>query len=40
MTTVGVGPDGTLLFYPNEVQIPTGGTVGWVWKSSGHSVVP
>ena len=38
--TVKVGPGGQLKFEPEEIQIPTGGTVKWVWKSSGHNVHP
>ena len=37
---VAVGPGGQLVFEPAEVQIPTGGTIRWVWESGGHNVVP
>jgi plastocyanin len=38
--TVEVGPGGQLVFEPAEIQIPTGDTVEWVWKSGGHNVAP
>lgn len=36
---VEVGP-GTLRFKPASFEIPTGGTVRWVWESGGHNVRP
>ena len=39
-TTVQVGPDGQLVFEPEEVQVEPGDTVEWVWESGGHNVVP
>lgn len=36
---VKVGP-GSLSFEPESFDIPTGGSVRWVWESSGHNVRP
>lgn len=36
---VTVGP-GALTFEPASFEIPVGGTVQWVWESSGHNVRP
>jgi plastocyanin len=38
--TVEVGPGGKLVFEPQEARIVPGGTIKWVWKSGGHTVVP
>lgn len=36
---VKVGP-GALSFEPASFEIPTGGSVRWIWESSGHNVRP
>lgn len=36
---VKVGP-GSLSFEPASFEIPTGGSVRWIWESSGHNVRP
>lgn len=36
---ISVGP-GSLTFEPETFEIPTGGTVLWVWESGGHNVKP
>ncbi len=36
--TVGVGPDGELVFAPETVTVPAGTTVQWVWYSNGHGI--
>ncbi|WP_101296379.1 plastocyanin/azurin family copper-binding protein [Halegenticoccus soli] len=35
-----VGPGGSLVFEPEELQIAPGTTVKFVWESDGHNVVP
>src|SRR4029077_13908612 len=35
---VTVGPNGTLRFSPDPVNISVGDTVRWTWGSNGHSV--
>lgn len=37
---VTVGPGGSLVFEPAELQITPGTTVRWVWDSNDHNVVP
>jgi len=39
-TTVTVGPGGNNVFDPETAYVQPGGTVRWVWDSSGHNVVP
>ena len=34
------GPNGELVFDPEELTISTGTTVRWVWESDTHNVVP
>jgi len=36
--TVEVAP-GSLRFDPDTVELAVGGTIEWVWKSSGHNIV-
>lgn len=38
-TQVAVGPDGSLVFDPDEVTVSTGDTVEWAFESAGHNVV-
>ncbi|WP_394741316.1 DUF4397 domain-containing protein [Natronococcus roseus] len=38
--TVTVGPDGDLVFDPEELEVEAGTTVEFVWDSDGHNVVP
>lgn len=38
--TVVVGPDGRLVFDPDEFTISAPATVTWTWDSSGHNVRP
>jgi plastocyanin len=35
-----VGPGGSLVFDPEELEIQPGTTVKWVWESDNHNVVP
>ncbi len=37
--TVAVGPEFELRFAPADFEVTAGGTVRWVWESSGHNVV-
>jgi plastocyanin len=37
--TVTAGPEFELRFAPEEFEITAGGTVRWVWESSGHNVI-
>lgn len=37
--TVDVGPDGELVFDPEEVTISVGETVRWVWETDTHNIV-
>ena len=37
-TTVAAGPDGRLVFEPEQIDISVGGTVIWEFKSPGHNV--
>lgn len=37
--TVAVGPEFQLRFAPEEFEVAAGGTVRWVWESSGHNVI-
>jgi plastocyanin len=37
-TTVAAGPNGRLVFDPEEVEISVGDTVEWKFKSAGHNV--
>lgn len=37
--TVAVGPEFEFRFDPQSFEVPAGGTVRWVWESSGHNVV-
>jgi len=36
--TVAVGPDGSLVFDPEEVTVAVGETVTWEFESAGHNV--
>ncbi|MFB6118810.1 plastocyanin/azurin family copper-binding protein [Halosegnis sp.] len=36
--TVIVGPDGNLVYDPEQATVDVGATVAWVWDSGGHSV--
>ncbi len=38
-TVVTVGPGGSNVFEPETAYVKPGGTVRWVWDSSGHNVV-
>ncbi|PSQ10232.1 halocyanin [Halobacteriales archaeon QS_5_70_15] len=38
-TEVAVGPDGSLVFDPETVNIAPGDTVNWVWESDNHNIV-
>ncbi|WP_232703000.1 plastocyanin/azurin family copper-binding protein [Halobacterium wangiae] len=38
--TVDVGPGGSLVFDPDEVQIAPGNVVRWEWKTSTHNIDP
>ena len=35
---IAVGPNGTLVFEPDNVTVPTGATVCWTWAGPHHSV--
>ena len=37
--TVTAGPEFELRFAPEEFEMTAGGTVRWVWESSGHNVI-
>jgi len=37
--TVAVGPDGRLVYDPEELTVSTGETVEWVWESDTHNIV-
>jgi len=37
---VSVGPDGSLVFDPETLEITPGTTVKWVWESDNHNVFP
>jgi len=37
---VEVGPDASLRFAPESVEVPTGATVRWTWRGNGHNVSP
>jgi plastocyanin len=38
-TEVAVGPDGSLVYDPETVNIAPGDTVHWVWESDNHNIV-
>ena len=38
VTEIAAGPNGALVFKPETVNIPLGGTVTWNFKSPGHNV--
>lgn len=38
VTEVAAGPNGNLVFKPETVEIPLGGTIRWNFKSPGHNV--
>lgn len=38
-TTVLVGPDGEFVFEPEELTIPTGTTLEFIWESDTHNIV-
>jgi plastocyanin len=37
-STIAAGPNGNLVFTPETIEIPLGGTVTWNFKSPGHNV--
>ncbi len=37
--TIRVGPGGEYEFSPDEIQVPTGTTVEFIWESSGHNII-